>query len=185
MKFIYISIRKEYFIYKLDPNWIFDISLKNGLFFDIFSKKLIDKFFYRDIYRKKLFNKFLSTGHIGYLLHNNDNWINYTWVSPPKANINFHLPKKIKNNDKYWIFFCRTNEFFQGRGFYSLSLKLLCNSLIHEHSISKSKIYIDTESNLIPATRAIERAGFIFHKKIFLTSFRIPKLFNIKIIHEN
>ena len=181
MKLTFITINKKYCIYSLDHNWKNDLIFLHQNQFSQIDFDLVDRFFSDDDYRKALFNKFLNNNHIGYLLYCKDDWVNYTWVSPPGAKINFHLPLRYKANSNYWIFFCRTNGKFQKKGYYTISLKLLCNSLIKYHKIPRERIYIDAESESIPAIKAITKAGFIWKKNVYLTTIRIPRLLNIKI----
>lgn len=182
-KFLY---SRQYQVYKLNGNWFFDsINNKeeNGFKYLKITPINIDTFFSRDKYLSKTFHKFLKKKYIGYFLINDYEWINYIWCANPFSPPPVHLTSLKDIRNLYWIFFCRTNEVYQNKGFYSRCLQLFCNQLIRTYNANPDNIFIDAESSSISANKAIINSGFIRYGEINLTRIHILPFIDIKKIN--
>ena len=174
-----LTLDKHYTVYKLPEDWESDAHLETGLQYTRIDESIIQKYF-TDRSRQAQLSSLLSKGFIGYLLHNGKDWINYIWCSTPQTPPPNHIPRKIHDPRTYWIFFCRTNDAFRNQGYYSYCLKLYCDRLIEAFGVEKTRIYIDTELELIAADKAIRKAGFEECGYLALNRIYIPRLLDIK-----
>lgn len=177
---------KNYDVYKLPNNWHFPSSnqlIKNGFEYVKFSPSIVNTYFSMDKYLFKTFQKFLKKKYIGFLLINASGWINYIWCATPYSPPPVHLTRSKKMRDLYWIFFCRTNEEYQNKGFYCKCLQLFCNELITTKNISPESVYVDAGSSSISANKAIINSGFIRNGEIRIVRFYIPPFINLKFVN--
>ncbi len=174
-----LTLDKRYTVYRLPDHWENDARLEPGLQYTRIDETIIHQYFI-DNSRKLQLIALLEKGYIGYLLHDGKDWINYIWSSTPNTPPPNHIPKKIFDPRNYWIFFCRTNDTFRNRGFYSYCLKLFCQALIEKYNIEGNRIYIDTELELVAADKAIRKAGFEECGYLSLNRIYLPKLLDIK-----
>jgi hypothetical protein len=174
-----LSLHKKYTVYRIPDSWENDIQPGEGLSYSKIDGKIIDRFFENHKNKDKLHSLY-ELNYIGYLLHNKEDWINYIWCSTPQTPPPTHIPGKIFDKSNYWIFFCRTNEAFRNQGFYTYGLKLFCQMLIEKYGVAKNRIYIDTELELIPADKAIRKAGFEECGYLSVSRIYFPRLLDIK-----
>lgn len=174
-----LTLDKHYTVYKLPEDWESDAHLETGLQYTRIDESIIQKYFTERSRQAQLSN-LLGKGFVGYLLHDGKDWINYIWSSTPQTPPPNHIPRKIHDPRNYWIFFCRTNDAFRNRGFYSYCLKLFCQTLIDQYGVEKDRIYIDTELELAAADKAIRKAGFAECGYLALNRIYIPRLLDIK-----
>ena len=177
---------KEYYVYKLPLDWHFSLSnfIKENRFQYVkINPAIINTFFLKDKYLNKTFHKFLNKKYIGYILLDESEWINYIWCATPNTPPPLHLTKLKKMENLYWIFFCRTNEVYQNKGFYSKCLQLFCNELLKSFNTSPESIYIDAGSSSISANKAMINSGFIRNGEIKIIRLFIPPLINIKLVN--
>lgn len=109
--------------------------------------------------RKNTFLRHLKNGSSGYFLVSENEWVTYAWMSVPESKLPKHIPFWVKDENVYWIYYCRTKENFRGNGFYKAALKML---IIEAYEKSGDpKIFIDTISNNVSSRRAILSSGFL------------------------
>ncbi len=174
-----ITLDKRYTVYRIPANWENDARLAAGQSYTRIDEALIRKYFGESSRGAQLL-ALLKKNYVGYLLHDGKDWINYIWSSTPGTPPPNHIPRKIHDPRTYWIFFCRTNDAFRNRGYYSFCLKLFCERLIEEFGVEKTSIYIDTELELVAADKAIRKAGFKECGYLSLNRIYLPRLLDIK-----
>jgi RimJ/RimL family protein N-acetyltransferase len=134
------------------------------------------KEFFSDNERKRTFIRFLDKQAIGLILHRRSSWMTYAWMTSPSSEPPPHLPRWVRDLDVFWIFYCRTNDSFRGRGLYRLAMSLLIERA--RKVIQEARIFIDTAPSNIPSRRAILSVGFKPKGVIVSYRFRLPKVNN-------
>ena len=157
--------------------------LKDGFQYVKISSPIIETFFSEDKYLFRTFQKFLKKKYIGYLLINETGWINYIWCATPDSPPPVHLTKSKNMQNLYWIFFCRTNEVYQNKGYYCKCLQLFCDELIKSKNVSPKSIFIDAGASSISANKAIINSGFIRNGGIRVIRLYIPPFINLKFVN--
>lgn len=137
------------------------------------SEETIYTFFKRDS-RQSVFLNFLMKDFIGLILHRDNTWMAYAWMTTPSTTGPPHLPEWVSDIGVYWIFYCRTREAFRGQGLYKLALQLLIDQA--QQRPYKANVLIDTSSTNIPSRRAIISTGFYPKGAIVAYQLKIPKL---------
>lgn len=168
---------KKYLVYQLPGYKPEEIRLPNGwVKCTIANHDIIRDLFKRENKRKKVFHKYLEMGLCGVLLHNEQTWMSYGWMSRPSTLGPKHLPAEIRRKNVNWIFSCRTQEIFRGRGLYRLVLQLLIQQVATENG--DTSIYIDTERNNLASRRGILAIGS--QPKGIISAYRIgiPSVFS-------
>lgn len=116
------------------------------------------RLFADDTPRRSIFLRFLRQGIRGVLIHQEQRWQTYGWISRPDSPGPSHLPAWASGRDRYWIFFCRTDDAHRGRGLYGQAIRLLVQRARQESP--DARVYIDTTQRNSPSRRAIVREGF-------------------------
>lgn len=124
--------------------------------------------------RQEAFLRFLEKGFAGLFLLTDDTWAAYAWMSTPSTEGPPHLPVWVADLPVYWIFYCRTEKAFRGRGLYKLALQLLIED-VGERGNGES-ILIDTGPTNTPSRRAIASVGFLPTGAIVAWQLRVPHL---------
>lgn len=139
-----------------------------------FTEALIADFFHDDPSRSAAFRSMLAKNSVGLVWHQEGQWLSYAWMSKPGASPPPHLPRNVRLNDFYWIYYCRTRPHAQGRGLFRRSLAALAASARKE--APTASVYVDTAPANIPSRRAIAAAGFVPAGVIRAWRVRLPKL---------
>ena len=123
--------------------------------------------------KKKPFIKNLIDGSIGCFLVNEKEWVTYAWMSTPGQKPPTQIPNWVKNEQVYWIYYCRTKENYQSKGYYKAALKILIMEAYYKNK--NAGIFIDTNAANIPSRKAILSSGFSPAGVIKSLPIRIPK----------
>jgi len=140
--------------------------------YTILDSTWIHYFFGADKTRANTFNRFLSQGFKGIVWYESNEWISYAWMSTPETLGPPHLPRWIRELPVYWIFYCRTKEQYQRRGFYKASIALLAQWARERDP--NAKVYIDASPDNIPSIKAIESVGFVPAGTITTLTLQLP-----------
>jgi hypothetical protein len=162
---------RRFLVYELQSTWQQRV---DTLFvtYSILDQPQIDHLFTCDKARAHTFHRFLTLGFHGIVWHQSNEWISYAWMSTPETLGPPHLPRWIRKLPVYWIFYCRTKEQYQRRGFYKASIALL--SQWAQDREPNAKVYIDTSPDNIPSRKAIESVGFVSAGTITTLTLRLP-----------
>lgn len=126
---------------------------------ELLSTAQIDRFFGRSATLRLRFMRYIRQGFVGMLIHDGSQWITYAWMSTPSSGLPPHLPKWKNVERVYWIFGCRTEERFRGKGYYKQALRLLMHQALRLEGC-QPQILIDTSLHNRPSRRAISEIGF-------------------------
>lgn len=124
--------------------------------------------------RRDAFLKFLAKGFTGLILHRDEMWMAYAWMTTPATVGPPHLPRWIGNMNAHWIFYCRTVEAFRGQGLYKLALQVLVNRASERPDATS--VMIDTSPGNIASRRAIVSTGFHPKGAILVYQLKIPRV---------
>lgn len=116
------------------------------------------------------FRRLLMRGSIGVGLFAGTECVTHAWMSTPSTLLPQHLPSFLGRH--YWIYFCRTDPAYRGRGLYKLALRALLAEAARRESGGLADVYIDTAVDNIPSQRAISGVGFELRE--VLTTFGMP-----------
>lgn len=151
--------RSEWYVYKLPEEWKkSEISTLQNLEWDWASNNIINHYFDLDNLKGRTFKRMLSKRFVGILSGTDGKWTSYAWMKPPGCKGPSHLPRKIRKLPVYWIFYCRTEDNYQGMGIFKQSLSNLAD-WARKKSLS-ADIYIDTGAGNISSQKAILAVGF-------------------------
>jgi len=163
--------RQKFCAYHIDKP--FNYPVEGGMTSWQATQDVISRLFQHDEKKFVLFNSFLKRGYRGWFQSIGDKWVTYGWAALPTTTGPIHLPEWM-HHETYWIFYCRTEDSFQGRGLYKRSLSLIVNDIYKNDP--NAQIEIDTETSNLPSRRAIMSVGFIPSGVINLLTLKFPYL---------
>jgi len=166
--------KRDLLTYSWPGGSVGEVLVPDGLQFTQATEDIINSSFANDPSREKTFKRFVHAGYCGYILHNESEWVNYGWMSPPGVFGPPHLPDELKKIDCYWLFYQHTKKEYRGRGYYKLSLKLQLCSIMSDECIHPT--FIDTTLDNIASRRGILTVGFEPKGIIHTREVHIPKV---------
>jgi len=121
------------------------------------SPETISLLFAADRRRHRGFQGFLDRGWLGMFLAREEEWIAYSWATPPGSGSPPHLPRWVGELGAYWIFYCHTKQQFRGNGVYR---RLLAQMVARLNERKPSAIYADVLVENLASQRAMLASGF-------------------------
>lgn len=144
-----------------------------GVDFTWASTETVNTLFTVDQLRHK-FLGFLATGFTGLVLHRDETWVTYAWMTTPSTAGPPHLPDWTSELGANWIFYCRTRQGFRGQGLYKHALQMLIGQARQESP--EARVMIDTSPANLPSRRAVLATGFRPSGAIVTHQLRIPRV---------
>ncbi|MGZ4164318.1 MAG: hypothetical protein ACXVPK_09795, partial [Tumebacillaceae bacterium] len=175
-----MNLQNEYLVFQYrGVLTLHDIKVPRELEWKRITPEDLDVFFRDDPERQTVFQEFLRKGYVGFLLHQQGQWVSYGWMSTPSSPQPPHLPRFIRKYRCFWLFYAHTREEYRGRGYQKLTLRLR----IH-HAMSNGEeigpIFVDIENWNLPSYRALQSLKFSPNGVMHTRKWGIPRVWTFR-----